>query len=96
MRQVNPEASVMQAWLRSVVDTMLGRVSGKIRRLDTATRMAMDADFSAHGEPTAASQPRRGERDDGHLVKRADPLGVDPLDELFRMVAGSSPALLGD
>ena len=36
----------MRTWLRSLVNAILGKVPGKTRRLDTATRMAMDADFS--------------------------------------------------
>jgi hypothetical protein len=72
----------MRTWLRSIVDTMLGRVPGKTGRLDTATHMAMDADFSYRPAPRAAVQPR--ERD---LVKPADPLAdVDFLQELIRIV----------
>jgi len=45
----------MLTWLHSVVDTiLLGKIRGKISRLDTATRMAMDADFNARH----ASMPR--------------------------------------
>lgn len=39
----------MLTWLRSLADTILGR-TGKTDRLDTATRMAMDADFSDRAE----------------------------------------------
>ena len=35
----------MRTWLRSVIDAIFGTRSGKTGRLDTATRMAMDADF---------------------------------------------------
>jgi hypothetical protein len=63
----------MRAWLRSVVDTILGRVPGKTGRLDTATRMAMAADFVDRREvrPTALLWTR--ERDDNHLVKPIEP-----------------------
>jgi len=37
---------VIRARLRSLVNAILGKVPGKISRLDTATRMAMDADLS--------------------------------------------------
>ena len=74
----------MQAWLRSVVDAILGKLPGKTGRLDTATRMAMDADFSDRHEPVP--QPRWRKRDDQHLFKSAAPLPVDPLDELIRVV----------
>jgi hypothetical protein len=57
--------------LRSLANAILGR-TGKPDRVDTATRMAMDADFSARGEPPM-SQPEPG-RD------------VDPIDELIRIV----------
>jgi hypothetical protein len=42
----------MWTWLRSLVKAILGKVPGKTSRLDTATRMAMDADFS-HGRERA-------------------------------------------
>jgi hypothetical protein len=77
----------MPTSLRSLVKAILGKVPGKTSRLDTATRMAMHADFSARGEPTAAAQPRRRERDDRHLVKQAGPLAdIDLLEELIRIV----------
>src|SRR5215470_9297566 len=60
---------MMRAWLRSVVDVILGRVPSKASRLDTATRMMIDADFSSRREPGPAAPPRKPERDDGHLVK---------------------------
>ena len=59
----------MRVRLRSIVDVILGRVPGKASRLDTATRMAMDADFSYRREPTPPKLPRKGERDDAHLMK---------------------------
>jgi hypothetical protein len=77
----------MPAWLNSVVDAMLGRVPGKTSRLDTATRMAMDADFSnRHG--SAPFKPRHGsQRDDRHLFKSPDPLAdINLLEELVRIV----------
>jgi hypothetical protein len=54
--------------LRSLADAILGE-TGKPDRLDTATRMAMEAEFSVRGEPPM-SQPEP-ERD------------VDPLAELI-------------
>jgi hypothetical protein len=36
----------MRTWLRSLVNAILGKVPGKTSRPDTATRMAVDADFS--------------------------------------------------
>ena len=70
----------MQTWHRSVVERILGRVPGKTNRLDTATRMAMDADFSDRDRqrPSALTRPR--ERDDGHLIK---PIGHSEDDALF-------------
>jgi hypothetical protein len=65
----------MQTWLRSVVDTMLGRVSGKTSRPDTATRMAVDADFSYRREPTPQGELRGSQLAD-----------VDFLEELIRIV----------
>jgi hypothetical protein len=35
----------MRTWLRSLVNAVLGKVPGKTSRLDTATRMMIDADF---------------------------------------------------
>jgi hypothetical protein len=42
----------MGTWLRSLVDAFLGKTPGKPVRLDTATRMARDANFTDRGEPT--------------------------------------------
>jgi hypothetical protein len=47
-------------WFRTLIDTFLGKVPGKIGRDDTATRMARDADFHDRGEPsTRAREPMR-------------------------------------
>jgi hypothetical protein len=43
---------VIRIWLRSLVNAILGRVPGKTSRLETATRMAIDADFSDRREET--------------------------------------------
>jgi hypothetical protein len=40
----------MPRWLRSLVNAFLGKVPGKTGRLDTATRMMIDADFSLRPE----------------------------------------------
>ena len=60
----------MRTGLRSLVNAILGKVPGKASRLDTATRMAMDADFSDRRElglrnpinvrSKAGAQTRRG------------------------------------
>ena len=73
----------MPAWLNA----MLGRVPGKTSRLDTATRMAMDADFSER-QPSTPSGPSRGhQREDKHLFKSPDPLAdINLLEELIRIV----------
>jgi hypothetical protein len=75
----------MPTWLRSVVNAISGKVPGKTSLPDTATRMAMDADFNDRREPTPQGELRGHERDDGHLVKGmlAD---VDFLEELIRIV----------
>ena len=39
-------ADVMRTWLHSLLNTILGKVPGKTSRPDTATCMAVDADFS--------------------------------------------------
>ena len=67
----------MLAWLRSFADTILGK-SGKPDRLDTATRMAMDADFSD-----------RAERDERVCQEPAP--GVDQLEELERFLKDRPP-----
>ena len=43
-------AEAMPTWLRLLVNAVLGRVPGKTSRLDTATRMMIDADFSLDRE----------------------------------------------
>jgi hypothetical protein len=63
----------MLAWLRSLADAILGK-TGKPDRLDVATRMAIDADFSARETaPPTTNEPARE---------------VDPIDELMRIVGG--------
>jgi hypothetical protein len=47
----------MPAWLRSLVNTFLGKVPGKTSRLDTATRMMIDADFSLDRESPRETAP---------------------------------------
>ena len=78
----------MRTWLRSLVNAILGKVPGKTSRLDTATRMAMDADLSDWHESMPHGLRRRRERDDGHLVKPAGPSAdIDPLEALIRDVS---------
>jgi hypothetical protein len=72
----------MRTWLRSVVNAILGKVPGKTSRLDTATRMAMDADFSYRREPRPPL-PKERERDDRHLVK---PIGQSADRALFEQL----------
>jgi hypothetical protein len=78
---------VMRTWLRSVVDTILGTIPGKPSRLDTATRMAMDADFSDRRTSVPRSKPQSAERDDGHLVKPIGSLADAALfEQLVRVI----------
>jgi hypothetical protein len=62
----------MRAWLRSLADKITGR-TGKPSRLDTATRMAMDADFT---EPAREARCR--------MTPSAD--DPDQLAELLRIL----------
>jgi len=57
--------------LRSLANLILGRTR-KPGRVDTATRMAMDADFSAKGRTDSAPAPQEPP--------------VDPLAELVRLI----------
>jgi hypothetical protein len=75
----------MPTWLCSLVNTFLGRVPGKTSRLDTATRMVMDADFSDRHPSMPRALPR--ERDDGHLIKPIGPSADRALfEQLVRIV----------
>jgi hypothetical protein len=47
----------MPTWLRSLVNAFLGKVPGKTSRLDTATRMMIDADFSLRRELPREARP---------------------------------------
>jgi hypothetical protein len=47
----------MPTWLRSLVNAFLGKVPGKTSRLDTATRMMIDADFSLDRELPRETRP---------------------------------------
>jgi hypothetical protein len=61
----------MLSTLRSLVNTILGK-TGKPDRLDTATRMAMNVDFSKSREiPTLDREPAKK---------------IDPIDELMRII----------
>jgi hypothetical protein len=77
----------MRTWFRSVVNAILGKVPGKTSRLDTATRMAMDADFRDDREPRPPVLRQERERDDQHLVK---PIGssadIAVFEQLVRIV----------
>jgi hypothetical protein len=60
----------MLTWSRSVVDTILGKVPGKISRLDTATH----GDGRGFQRSPRVNAPRvRRERDDGRLIKPIGP-----------------------
>jgi hypothetical protein len=75
----------MQTWLRSVVEMILGRVPGKASRLDTATRMAMDADFGGGDEASLQAPPRP--RNNISLIKPIGPAADAALfQELVRIV----------
>jgi hypothetical protein len=77
----------MRTWLHSVVDTILGKIPGKTSRLDTATRMALDADFSHRREPELPEPPCKRERDDRHLVKPLEPSAdITLFEQLVRIV----------
>ena len=78
---------MIRARARSVVNSVLGKVPGKTSRLDTATRMAMDADLSDRQESTPHGLRRRRERDDGPLAKpTCSSADIDPVEELIRVV----------
>jgi hypothetical protein len=47
----------MLTWLRSLVNAFVGKVPGKTSRLDTATRMMIDADFSLDRERPRETRP---------------------------------------
>jgi hypothetical protein len=77
----------MRTLLRSLINAILGKVPSKTSRLDTATRMAMDADFSDCHESMPHGMRLRRERDDGHLVKpTGSSADIDPLEELIRVI----------
>jgi hypothetical protein len=76
----------MRTWLRSFVNAILGTVPGKTGRTDTATRMAMDADFNYRLSAAAPFHSR--ERDDGPPVKPIE-LSADRalFEQLVRIVS---------
>ena len=47
----------MPIWLRSLANAFLGKVPGKTSRLDTATRMMIDADFSLSRDLPRQTRP---------------------------------------
>ena len=58
----------MPTWLRSLVNAFLGKVPGKTSRLDTATRMMIDADFSLSPE-LPRETPTNGHSDAGEKTQ---------------------------
>ena len=71
----------MRAWVRSFSYAILGKVLGKPDRADTATRMALDADFGGRSESAKpAREPLRKDARDSSS-------DVDPIDELARIVS---------
>lgn len=77
----------MWIWLRSVFNAILGRVPGRPGRPDTATRMAIDADFTDRRQPTPPAPRPWQERDDGRLFKPVEALAdAGLLEELIRVV----------
>ena len=73
----------MRTWLRSLFNVISGKVPGKTSRLDTATRMMIDADFSLRRKLKPAALPRARDRDDGHLMK---PIGASADASLFEQL----------
>ena len=47
----------MPVWVRSLINKILGKVPEKASRLDTATRMMIDADFSLDRELPRETRP---------------------------------------
>jgi len=77
----------MPTWLHSLVDAILGKVPGKTSRLDTATRMMIDADFSLARESSAPTDPQQREREDKHLIKPIGPSAdIALFEQLVRIV----------
>ena len=78
----------MRTWLSSLINTILGRIPGKTSPLDTATRMALDADFRYRRELRPRALPRERGRDDRHLIKPIPPSAHPALfEELVRIVS---------
>jgi hypothetical protein len=69
--------------LRSLAYAILGKVPGKRDRLDTATRMAREADFSDRGE--AATPPREPQRKSTRPPGEPQPK-IGPIAELERIL----------
>ena len=77
----------MRIWLRTILNAILGKVPGGTGRPDTATRMAIDADFTDRAQSTPPPPRLWPQRDDGHLFKPVGALAdVGLLEELIRIV----------
>jgi hypothetical protein len=80
-------AKVIRICLRAIFNAMLGEVPGKAGPLDTATRMAKDADLAYRRQLTSLGLSASPDRDDEHLVKPVGALAdVGLLEELIRIV----------
>jgi hypothetical protein len=64
----------MLDWLRTLAAAIVGKTE-KPGRVDTATRMAMDADFRDSSEPV-------------ERIRRVPAPDLDPLEELKRILEG--------
>jgi hypothetical protein len=73
----------MLSTLRSLANAVMGKLPGKPDRLDTATRMAMDADFCDCGYAT--TPPREPQRK-GTRPPRLPQPKIDPIAELERIL----------
>jgi len=67
-------------WLRGFADAFLGKVPGKTGQVDTATRMAMDADFTVRDAPRPVRDSYKTESE------------IDQIEELQRILSADDSA----
>lgn len=75
--------STLTLSLRSLVNAILGKVPGKPDRLNTATRMAMDAEPASFADFTTKPKAQSGAK--GFQRDQREAPEVDPIEELRRI-----------
>ena len=73
----------MMGWLQRLVHAILGRAPRETRRLDTAMRMAKDADLNGSRSSTSQGDRREPLRKGENYIPSRE---INPIEELQRII----------